>query len=554
MSGLRRTSSKEGGTPRKNPRMEVDQVDEERKVPRKAIVMGFFAEKGGTGKSTLCHTAASYLRNLANKTALPDEKDRFRILAIDADPQNNLSVFNTPPAILAGFADPGPKEKNYPNVGPDGHYRVTLVDLLSGKFWRSGRFHRNGTDRYDIILGKEVPHGIERNLLGQLEPEAMQDADVREIIDRVASLTDKYDAILIDFNPTYSAVNRLLLTCCDIVFNVVTMDLMCIQTFPKLERNLGEICELRERLGERVPFLAEKKTLRCFVVPNMVRLQARGRPIQAHALCVDRMTRAVGQIQQNQSPGFLLEMSDDYIPRCETLGDFIHDIPSAKAAPGNQAAVAFHGFLRSVENLIAHTVQLVRVSAIADSAPNAPDDGQAQPWTWIKRDPNQCLDRRAPLGRQYLYCVELPDCYKIGKTANFTDRQRTLQQRAANSLPANQRAPVQAVVVFLYESDTASVVAVEELLHRYLRHTAAKFREYYYRNHPTTGQRNEDLLEVVRLISDAQDGDSNDFCLELACNELKTGRARARQRRVVPVQSSALQLAMPLPSNSSANT
>jgi cellulose biosynthesis protein BcsQ len=520
--------------------------------------MGFFTEKGGTGKSTLCHTVASYLRNLANETALPDEKDRFRILAIDADPQNNLSVFNTPPAILAGFSDPGPEEKKFPNTGPNGHYRMTLIDLLSGEFW-PGRFHRNGTDRYDIILGKEVPHGIERNLLGQLEPEAKQNADVREVVGRVASLAERYDAILIDFNPTYSAVNRLLLTCCDVVFNVVTMDLMCIQTFPKFKKNFGEICRLRARLGERVPFLAAKKTLRCFVVPNMVRLQARGRPIQAHALCIDRMIRAINEIRHHRFEGFSLEMSDDYIPRCEALGNFIHDIPSVNALPGNQAAMAFRGFVRSVENLITHTVQLVHVSALAGSVPSTPSDDQAQTWTWIARDPRNCPPR-APVGRQYLYCVDLPDCYKIGKTAKFTDRQRTLQQMASNRLPANQRAPVQAAVVFLYESDTASVVAVEDLLHRYLRHTSADFREYYYKNHPLTGQPNEDLLEVVRLIDEAQDGDVNDFCLELACNELKIGRAKVSQKKKKkPAQSSALRLGMPPPpppppSNSSAMT
>lgn len=557
MSDRRRpVEGNDGGTPRKNYRMEVDKVDEERaaqeerKVPsprgsrRKAIVMGFFAEKGGTGKSTLCHTAASYLRNLANKDALPDEKDRFRILAIDADPQNNLSVFNTPPAILASFTDPGPEEKKYPNVGPNGHYRMTLVDLLAGEFW-PGRFHCNGTDRYDIILGKEVPNDIERNLLGQLDSAAKMNADVREVIGRVALLAQEYDAILIDFNPTYSAVNRLLLTCCDVLFNVVTMDLMCIQTFPKFKRNFGEICRLRERLGKQVPFLAEKKTLRCFVVPNLVRLQAQGRPIQAHALCMERMARAVDDIRRQKHAGFSLEMSEDYIPRCEALGDFIHEIRSVNTMPGNQAAMAFRGFVRSVENLVTRTAQLVQGDAIV--ALDRPGDDQSQEWTWSEMDPNQCIDRRTPRDRQYLYCVELPDCYKIGKTGNFTDRHRTLEQLATNRLPANQRVPAKAIVIFLYESDKASVVAVEELLHRYLRHTAEDFREYYYKRDPITGRRNEDLLEVVRLIGDAQNGQSNDFCLELACNELRTGRAKAKKKKKSPASSSALHLGMPPP-------
>jgi len=501
--------------------------------------MGFFAEKGGTGKSTLCHTAASYLRNLANKDALPAEEDRFRILAIDADPQNNLSVFNTPPAILSRYTDPGPRDRRYPNVGPDGHYRVTINDLLSGQFWPnenriSGKFHCNGVDKYDTVLGCEVPNSTEKQLLDQLNPESRIVDTIKKIIDRVASLSEQYDAILIDFNPTYSAVNRILLACCDVVFNVVTLDLMCIQAFPKLHENLQEVCQLRERLSENSQFLASKGVLRCFVVPNMVRLQAQLRgqpfvvqPIQIHALCIDRMKRGLNGLRRGRHPPtFTLEMATEIIPRCDNLLSFIHTIASDDGRSGKRAAQAFWAFVDKVRDLVVTAIQIVQ----GDPVPAEPTNHLAQQWTWTPLDPSTYVDRRCAPGNLFLYCIEFPDSYKIGKSVFFTDRHRTLTQMAARRLAI----PVPATVRFLYESDSRSITSVESILHQYLRPTRTKFNEYYHKMHPTTGKVNRNLLEIIELMRESQDGQSNDFYLELACNELKAGRAAYRRRRQPP--------------------
>ncbi len=154
-------------------------ISSKRKIVKK--VHCFYNFKGGVGKTTVCFQVASHLALCG-----------FNVLVVDADPQGHLSTsleFNN--------------DENY----------YTLYDAITGV-------------KSVKEITKTIYEGLDcipANLSLTRAEVALNEMPKREerIKLLLSSITDRYDFVIFDTNPTISYLNRNIITACDVVNIIV---------------------------------------------------------------------------------------------------------------------------------------------------------------------------------------------------------------------------------------------------------------------------------------------------------------------------------------------
>lgn len=145
-----------------------------------AKVLTINVQKGGVGKSTTVHELAS---NLHNKG--------YKVLAIDLDPQQNLSRFSGAP--LTGW--------------------FTIYDILKGTGDWDDAIHNidpeMGIVNYDVCTCHEK--------LFDADKEFSDWEDVYRLTDAIKEIRDEYDFIVIDTPPKMGVLPDMALTAADYV-------------------------------------------------------------------------------------------------------------------------------------------------------------------------------------------------------------------------------------------------------------------------------------------------------------------------------------------------
>ena len=141
----------------------------------------FYNFKGGVGKTSICFQVATHLALCG-----------FKVLVIDADPQGHLST-------SLGFNN----DENY----------YTLYDVIVGVKTVEEVMQR-------IFDGLDC---IPSNLSLTRTEVSLNEMPKREerVKILIRPLTEKYDFIIFDTNPTISHLNRNVITCCDVINIIV---------------------------------------------------------------------------------------------------------------------------------------------------------------------------------------------------------------------------------------------------------------------------------------------------------------------------------------------
>lgn len=163
----------------------------------------FYNFKGGVGKTSVCFQVATHLALCG-----------FKVLVIDADPQGHLST-------SLGFNN----DENY----------YTL---------------------YDAIIGVKTIEEVTQNIYDGLDciPSNLSltrtEVSLNEMPKReervkmlIHPLTEKYDFIIFDTNPTISYLNRNVITCCDIINIIVETQAYSLNGVKLLLSDIKAFCE-----------------------------------------------------------------------------------------------------------------------------------------------------------------------------------------------------------------------------------------------------------------------------------------------------------------------
>jgi cellulose biosynthesis protein BcsQ len=189
-------------------------------------VLGFWNNKGGTGKTSLSFQAiCSFAKQNCDK----------KILVIDVCPQANLSEL-----LLGGQENKG--GKNLLTLHAD-----TPRRSIGGYFqWRLPRpFESSGTAADDYIslpysFNKKIPNNVfllagdpllelQANAVSTLANTNIPGTDswsavVGWLIDLINTCTEQYDYCFIDMNPSFSMYTQIALACCQRLVLPVTAD------------------------------------------------------------------------------------------------------------------------------------------------------------------------------------------------------------------------------------------------------------------------------------------------------------------------------------------
>jgi cellulose biosynthesis protein BcsQ len=164
----------------------------EKKQKTEAPIIGIFTEKGGTGKSTF-----SFFLTRSKCFS------KMKILVIDADPQSNYSHCSLSPSMVKGL--------NFYNIANFIENNGNINNLYKP------------IENISVITGSPIKSEVEAQLTNELKSPLQN--NIKEIKSKIEKLKADYDIIMIDFNPTYSTVNVILLSMCSQVVSLLTCDI-----------------------------------------------------------------------------------------------------------------------------------------------------------------------------------------------------------------------------------------------------------------------------------------------------------------------------------------
>jgi cellulose biosynthesis protein BcsQ len=185
------------------------------------ISVAFFNNKGGVGKTSLVYHTAWMFAELG-----------YRVLAVDLDPQSNLSIMSLPVERLE-------------ELWPDGEHRETVHGAIAPLFGGTGDV-RSGhieqlTERLGLLVGDLALSRIEDDLSTEW-PRCLEGRErafrVTTAFWRVikeASDRHQADVVLLDVGPNLGAINRAALVASGHVVVPVAPDLFSLQGL----KNLG---------------------------------------------------------------------------------------------------------------------------------------------------------------------------------------------------------------------------------------------------------------------------------------------------------------------------
>lgn len=216
-------------------------------------IHSFYNFKGGTGKTSICYQVSSHLALYG-----------YKVLAIDADPQAHLSS-------LMGLD----------NVDSC----LTLYDSLIEKVSTKDIIH-------EIFPGLDlIPSNLSMTRILLALDQAHKD-NQNIIKDFLSSISNDYDFILIDTNPTISSLNRSVVISCD------TLNIVC-ETQPLsingLKILLDDLSKYNNIMNTTSPNI--------FIVPNKYEDKA--------ALSAEAMTALVYYYSNYLEPDFAIRKSED---------------------------------------------------------------------------------------------------------------------------------------------------------------------------------------------------------------------------------------------------
>jgi len=279
--------------------------------------IALFNNKGGVGKTSLVYHLAWMFAEL-----------RLRVVAVDLDPQANLSSFFLPEDPLVELWESSPARTIY----------GALVPLFKGTGDVQSPFLNRAAPNVGVVAGDLDLSSIEddlsvqwsRCLDGDERAFRVTSAFARAIA--MAAESDEADVVLIDVGPNLGALNRSALIACDAVVVPLGPDLFSLRGLinmgPRLRRWRGEWHD-RLRKAEGIDLRLPSGRMRpvgYVVARHSVRLD---RPVQAYARWIAQMPgeyrRSVLQ-EEGGSPVFI-----DRDPNClAQLKDYRSLMPMAQ--------------------------------------------------------------------------------------------------------------------------------------------------------------------------------------------------------------------------------
>ena len=170
-----------------------------------AIVITINVQKGGVGKSTTVHELASNLTRMGHK-----------VLAIDLDPQQNLSKFSGAPLT------------EYWTIYEVLKNECDFVDAIHFKDAKD-----NQVNNYDVCTAHKKMEDAEK--------EFSEFYDVYKLTDALKQVRDKYDFIIIDTPPKLGILPNMALTAADYVVIPVEASSAGIQGIGQLFERIDRI-------------------------------------------------------------------------------------------------------------------------------------------------------------------------------------------------------------------------------------------------------------------------------------------------------------------------
>jgi len=269
-------------------------------------VVAFFNNKGGVGKTALVYHLAWMYADL-----------RTRLLAVDLDPQANLS---------AAFLDEERLEELWPETGDRATVFGAIQPLLRGTGDVASAHLEDIDGGLALLVGDLLLSGFEDELSSQWplcvdgKERAFRVMSAFWRIMQRAAEAHRADLILVDLGPNLGAINRAALLSSDFVVVPLSPDLFSLQGL----RNLGP--QLRSWRQEWCQRLA-KNPLAGLPLPQG-KIRPLGYVVQQHSVRLDRPVKAydrwIARIPEeyarevlDSSPAQATSVADD--PQCLAL-------------------------------------------------------------------------------------------------------------------------------------------------------------------------------------------------------------------------------------------
>lgn len=184
---------------------------------RYAVIYGYWNNKGGTGKTSLCFQSICFYAN-----AHPEE----RILALDVCPQANLSEL-----LLGGLTNSGSynllaRQGEIPRATIGGYFQERLPSPYSAPAFSPAEFITKPYDyndtipeNIDLVCGDPLLE-LQSNAISTLANTQIPGTDawisvVDWLRDFLEPLDDDYDMMFIDANPSFSIYTQIALAAVD---------------------------------------------------------------------------------------------------------------------------------------------------------------------------------------------------------------------------------------------------------------------------------------------------------------------------------------------------
>ena len=261
------------------------------------ISIAFFNNKGGVGKTSLVYHCAWMLAELGK-----------RVLAVDLDPQSNLSIMAL-------------DEERLEELWPDGGHAKTMAGAVGPLFEGTGDIQPAHIEMLTANLGLLVGDLALSRIEDDLSTEWPRCLEGKERAFRVttafwrvvqrAAQDHEADLVLIDVGPNLGAINRAALVASSHVVVPVAPDLFSLQGL----RNLGPVLRRwRKAWGKALPSAAI--TLGSMPAGEM---QPVGYVLMQHAERLGSPTKAYAKWQARVSTGYCESVLD------QAAGDVLPD-------------------------------------------------------------------------------------------------------------------------------------------------------------------------------------------------------------------------------------
>jgi cellulose biosynthesis protein BcsQ len=237
---------------------------------RRGQIFSIFTHKGGVGKTTL----------LANMLMTSTFKQRnLEVLLIDLDPQSNLTQCFSSMAFVSALQ-------------LDTRF-MTFEDFISKKIKPIYEPKYIKTDaKLKLMLGKSISADLESIFYAELRSPTKE--NTLKLMGRIQKFTEMYDFIIFDLNPSFSAINQLVLQTSDHILSPMTADAFSQHAVYSLISLLDEAIaprleEARDPKYDGIPIKIPHITL----IPNMIKFSRSSFsiPHQVFMKKVYRMTR-----------------------------------------------------------------------------------------------------------------------------------------------------------------------------------------------------------------------------------------------------------------------